>query len=440
MGFLQNADDISFDENGNAIASSITPTYGNQLAKAVGTAQGGKLGENLKAMIISGAEVKNAGENVTSVTSDHATINKGKKETFDNDVTTLNNSDPLAYLAKTRFGGDLQKAADWTKTAEGVKWATDPRNEASIIAAEAAHQISSRTGTDAEDTALAATGVTLGGASLMAINSLTKEPLMDKEGNYVLDKHGKRVESGVIGRGLDKGWDKLRSATDKLRGISDEATNNTTDSSNNHKTNKNDNGTNNDRGTFNDGDKSSIHNKSFNSDKENISNKNESVKDQIGNQFKKEQTLNNDADFKRDMSKLQERQASEKALNPDNPHVAERHANEKTAMEDAHHQRITESNLATDTAKPKSWMNKIQDAMSGSGSFRTKLSVTAGAMALGYGVDAEAREMSPSSVSTASRLCESTKWISYNAEYDCSDTILCRLATTSYASTSINGE
>lgn len=36
--------------------------------------------------------------------------------------------------------------------------------------------------------------------------------------------------------------------------------------------------------------------------------------------------------------------------------------------------------------------------MSGGGSFRTKLSLTAGATALGYGVDAQAREISPSSI------------------------------------------
>lgn len=154
----------------------------------------------------------------------------GKVTTFNNDVKKLNNTDPLATLAMTRFNGDMQKAAEYARSADGAKWMMDPRNELSVAAAEAGHQIADATGMSGEGAALLAGGISGGGVALAIANKMTKAPVQFKEaqlsklsqvkdelgdvkgyedskGNkvadkdgYAVDKNGKRVQSGIVGR------------------------------------------------------------------------------------------------------------------------------------------------------------------------------------------------------------------------------------------------
>ena len=219
----------------------------------------------------------------------------GEKDTYNNNVKALNSTNPLATLAMARFGGNMQKAAEYARSAEGAKWAMDPRNELSLVAAEAGHQISDATGMSAEGSAILASSLGAGGAGLLLANKLTKQPIKfgkdglsklspilddndnvkgyeDSEGNkvadkdgYATDKRGKRIESGVVGRAMRSSANGFKSATDKLRGINDKTFDDTPSS-----------GTNNQNGKYNDS--SSQHDKSFNSDANNIANKNESVK------------------------------------------------------------------------------------------------------------------------------------------------------------------
>ncbi|MFA6195365.1 MAG: conjugal transfer protein TraG N-terminal domain-containing protein [Sulfurimonas sp.] len=347
--------------------------------------------------------VKADGGNAVSMTD---SMESGKKETFNNDVKQLNNTDPLTNLAMNRFGGDMQKAANWAKSAEGAKWAMDPRNELSMVAAEAGHQISDKTGMSAETAALLVTGVAGGAASLMAINKMSKEPIKlnskqlykltpifddddnikgyedskgnkaaDKEG-YATDKHGKRVESGAVGRAWDSAGSALNNAGNKLR-----------ESFSSQSLDKSDN-TVSDKSSDKNNNSSSQHDNSPNSDTHNISNNTKSVKDlgaEIDTQFKKEQVLGGDANYNKDMDALKDRQASEKALNPNNTNVDSRHNMEKAAMEDAHYQRINEANLGAPTEKGffGKRMEALGEAMHSGAGWKAKAGMMLGAVALG---------------------------------------------------------
>ncbi|MDK9693431.1 MAG: hypothetical protein OEL19_04175 [Sulfurimonas sp.] len=320
MGFLQNADDIQFDENGNAVASSITPTYGNQLAKAVGTAQGGKLGENLKAMIISDAEVKNAGESVSAVKNNQYAETAGSK--FD------------AGWEGEHIKKDIKGAA----ATEAATYAMDPRNIPKALAAM---------GHDKGVSALQGLGFSEEKAEDL-YNTITS-PAVGVAGTVAIAEAASRAQGkgSLVGKtysGVKEGGAKLR---DRIFGASEDEPMQKSNNRNNPEPDSKIN----DKGQ---------QNTPPNSNKDSMPNNSKSVNSERG--FSQGKTTDSGIHV------------------PDNFDLRD-----------------------PDTVKPKSWMGKIQDAMSGGGSFRTKLSVTAGAMALGYGVDAEARDISPSSSSTAAK-------------------------------------
>lgn len=186
----------------------------------------------------------NASRNVNtgdSTSHDSTTSQKtGNSKVFDNDTTTLNNTNPLTTLAMARFNGDLQKAADWARSAEGAKWAMSAENNASLVAAELAHQITpeDKQGDHGEMAAMVAGAGMAGAVGLYGINKFTKKPvkmdttgynqITDKDGNikgyedaegnrvadkngYRLDDDGKKVKKGVFGRATARAWDKFTS-------------------------------------------------------------------------------------------------------------------------------------------------------------------------------------------------------------------------------------
>lgn len=191
----------------------------------------------------------NASRNVNSGNSDtFEELNSsttGKKTEFNNDKTTLNNTDPLTTLAMARFGGDLQKAANWARSAEGAKWAMSAENNASLVAAETVHQIlpEDKQGEHGDIAAMVAGAGMAGVVGAYGINKFTKKPvkmdttgynpITDKEGNiqgyedseghkvadkngYKLDEDGKKVKKGVMGRATTRMWDKFGEFKDNL--------------------------------------------------------------------------------------------------------------------------------------------------------------------------------------------------------------------------------
>lgn len=176
-------------------------------------------------MVFSGALGEKSSVQATALNS----VSHGSKGDFYNEQQTLNNSDPLTTLALERFNGDLQKASNWARSADGAKWAMDPRNELSLVAAETVNQVvpESKQGEHGEIAAVLAGGLGAGGLGLYTLNKMTKKPIKvdtdkynkitdengniqgyeDEKGNKVADKsgfkvndHGEKVKSGVVGR------------------------------------------------------------------------------------------------------------------------------------------------------------------------------------------------------------------------------------------------
>lgn len=105
----------------------------------------------------------------------------GSKDEHNNNVTKLNNTDPLTTLAMARFDGDKQKASNWARSADGAKWMMDPRNELSVVAAEAGYQINDKllSGMSDESAAFATSAIIGGGIGLAAINKMTGGAISD---------------------------------------------------------------------------------------------------------------------------------------------------------------------------------------------------------------------------------------------------------------------
>lgn len=215
----------------------------------------------------------NASRNVNtgdSTSHDSTTSQKtGNSKVFDNGTTTLNNTTPLTTLAMERFDGDLQKAADWARSAEGAKWAMSLENEASLVAAELAHQVTpqNKQGDHGEMTAMVAGAGMVGAVGLYGINKFTKKPvkmdttgynqITDKDGNikgyedaegnrvadkngYRLDDDGRKVKKGVFGRATTRAWDKAKENFEKISPFSrkEETLNSSADSSPDHNNNE----------------------------------------------------------------------------------------------------------------------------------------------------------------------------------------------------------
>ncbi|MBU0721348.1 hypothetical protein KJ877_08395 [bacterium] len=110
-GFIANDENIQYNDEGKAIASSITPSDSNTLAKAIGTSQGHKMGESLKAMIVNGYEMKNAGKNLNAK-ADNSVAD------LDGHLKRTDNSEILNDATSISTGIQLQGT-----TLDGAAWA-----------------------------------------------------------------------------------------------------------------------------------------------------------------------------------------------------------------------------------------------------------------------------------------------------------------------------
>lgn len=249
----------------------------------------------------------------------------GSKTDFYNEQTNLHSSTPLATLAMERFGGDMKKAAIWARSAEGAKWALDPRNEISLAAAEASMHLTpeDKEGEHGETTAMIAAGLGAGGLGLYLTNKMTKKPvklndeklsklekITDEDGNtkgfadsdgnivadkngYKVDKHGEKVKSGVVARTGTNAWDKFTNIGNNIENLfeptsissksSNETETKTTDSSSNNNNNEPKNHTSNHSDSLNNNNNYSTNNnsvptnfneKSLNEQKNDLANKN----------------------------------------------------------------------------------------------------------------------------------------------------------------------
>ena len=271
------------DENGDALKGQAF--WNKQAELSAGVFMGHNsmlLGDG---QIFSGAMTPGGGitgtlsSGVSSREDNSNTSIAGSKQTFMNNVKDIQNTNPLANIAEKRFHGDMTKAAEWMKTAEGAKWAMDPRNETSVAIAEMANQLKNATGMSGEVATVVATAAVAGGATLGALDKFTKAPIqlsddeldkfeavknnkgdiekyVDLEGNqvangkgYLTDKHGRKIERGAVGRALgslqNKGAGLVRSFTgdDTIREETNAKNNKDYDSSSDHnKPPMNDNG------------------------------------------------------------------------------------------------------------------------------------------------------------------------------------------------------
>jgi len=271
-------------------------------------------------------------------------ISNGKTTTLNNDVITLNNTDAKTQNQLDNTNGNKQEAANRTKTRDRLEYESSPKNQVLDAGTDLIHKLTPQE--QQENTAAIAGTMGTMAAGVAGIYAASQ---IDKKFNPELDENGKKTGRGAWG---GKVQDKLRSVFSpggNAESISDtekQPTHNSDHSQPNKSDDKKgDNGT---------------HDKSFNSDKDSMPNNSKSVNSEKG--FSQGKTTDGGIHV------------------PDNFDLSDPH-----------------------TTNNKSWAGKIQDAMSGSGNFRTKLSLTAGTMALGYGVDAQAREISPSPVSTAAK-------------------------------------
>jgi len=205
-------------------------------------------------MTISGA----LGENPTVQVSAVDSVSTGRKEDFYNNQKQLHNTDPLTTLAMERFGGNVKKAANYARSADGAKWMMDPRNEASLVAAEVGYQLSPKDG-DGESQTMSTMAIAGATVAAHALNKFTQKDvkadltnaksvftdgklqgyendkgvkIADKDG-FKVDSSGKRVKSGAIVRGAKATWNGFSDLRNSFS--SDESTN----SSNNDNSNKN---------------------------------------------------------------------------------------------------------------------------------------------------------------------------------------------------------
>jgi hypothetical protein len=349
-------------------------------------------------MIFSGA----AGEDASVQAVAMSSLETGSKRTLNNDVVQINNTDAKTQNQLENTGGAIGKAANRLKTRDRLEYEANVKNQALDGTTATIHGAIPK-GDEEAAAGVAGVAGTLfaAGVATVGAHALDKKynpetemvAKMDKQGNPVLDADGnvEMVESktgrgawgGKVADKLDDGIDYAKSKlTSKSSSSgSSNASIDTDNSSNNSQPNEaNDNKS--DNGT---------HKTPPNSDKNSISNSGESVKpnnnigSEIDAQYKKEQMLNKDENFKKDMSSMQERQAAEKARNPNNANVDSRHNIEKAALEDAHAKRITEASLGA--SGEKGFFGKraeaFSDAMRGGGSWKTKMGMAASAIVLG---------------------------------------------------------
>jgi len=217
-------------------------------------------------MSISGALGEDSKVNIDALDS----VKSGSETSHSNDVVKINNTDTQTQIAMARKNDNIQEAAEYSKKVDAVKYGMDPRNEIAHAGAEAAEAIASATGMDGEAAALLATGVGAGGLAIA--NKYSKEPVQfsqsqrekltkikgedgelkgyanskgtrvaDKEG-FALDKAGKKIESGIVGRAIRGSGNKFTELTDKVRGISPETSDNTKNGGTDNQDGKNNNG------------------------------------------------------------------------------------------------------------------------------------------------------------------------------------------------------
>lgn len=308
-------------------------------------------------------------------TSDNTTVKvdgvdssaSGKKRTFDNDVVQVNNTDAKTRNQLENTNNNVQETASRLTTRDRVEYEANLKNQALDAATHVIHKVTPEGSEEKAVDIAAVVGTTIaGGVATYSAYGL------DKKYNPELDEDGKKTGRGAWGgKVIDAGLGVRDSVLGEAS--SSPISQQTTNKSDNRQPNE----------SHSNKDKDGTHDKSFNSDKDNISNNSKSVKDQVGEQYKKEQVLNQDPDFKRDMDALKEAQAKQKALNPDNPNVESRHNAEKVAMEDAHYQRINEANMGTPKGFFGKRMEAFSEAMHGGGSWKTKMGMMASAIVLG---------------------------------------------------------
>ena len=80
-GFISkaNAEKVKFNSQGKAIESSVAPSSADDLAMAIGSSEGDKMGANMKSMIINGYAVKIHGGSLSAIKDNSQTITTGKK-------------------------------------------------------------------------------------------------------------------------------------------------------------------------------------------------------------------------------------------------------------------------------------------------------------------------------------------------------------------------
>lgn len=101
-------------------------------------------------------------------------MTSGNKEEYYNDQIKIHNTDPLTTLATQRFDGDMEKAANWARSADAAKWMMDPRNELSVLAAEAGYRLGDElSGMSKEDAAMVVSGIMGGTIGLGALDKMS---------------------------------------------------------------------------------------------------------------------------------------------------------------------------------------------------------------------------------------------------------------------------
>jgi hypothetical protein len=212
----------------------------------------------------SGTKIDTANTTTSGTKIDTASTNvSGNRSDFYNDQQNIHNTDPLTRLAMARFDGDIQKASDWAKSAEGAKWMMDPRNELSVAAAETGHQVSDIFGTNAETASIVAGGLAAGGTGLYAYEKLTKdnERYLTYKGHTITGPGEKPIPNHNYGKGevsqrfrdvkdgLSEMFDNLVGGETSSQSL-DSSLENSSKSSNNHQTGKNNNSTSNHNDSF----------------------------------------------------------------------------------------------------------------------------------------------------------------------------------------------
>lgn len=193
-------------------------------------------------MVFSGGLGENASVQANALDS----LSYGSKTDFYNNVKNLVNTNPQARAALMGAKSD-QEAAAVLANYEGIQWGTSMKNLAAMGGAQG---LQAMLGNEAEPevagaVAMGGGGIVGGSMALYGLNQRTMEPVFDAEGNKVLDKNGKPVKRGVVGRSTRRLWDNATNSFDRLVGgepttqSSDRSIHSSSNESDNHQPNEN---------------------------------------------------------------------------------------------------------------------------------------------------------------------------------------------------------